>query len=344
MEFDKPVVFEVSISTVSHNSLGGGCFSLLARIINKDAPNFGSAVQKFNIQPHFDDLENCVPGGQLTFSSYKENLKKLPTFTFSRVNHNLTMKYLSKVCLGIDFRRKAAIRDAGSLIENESAILLQAFHFELIVVLDELKKHIKPADDFDLPAFLAWVSSRKDFLPKSNEEAYQLFHYRDAVVQPDITAIERNYVSAMTLNEFWNIIDLISVDALNREDQRRALKALVSCLELESVDKIRSFYNHLANVLYDLDTRNHCEATREFQSDDSWLYLRCYVVARGYKYYHNVLTNSSAMPKEYRSGELLLHVAPEAWAKVTKDEPSNFDVGCAEKGFGSFANQLGWAE
>lgn len=102
---------EISIRTVSHNSGNGGCFGLAAKIINADIPSFGSAINYFEIRPHFDDTHNLTPGGEGSFAAYRQSLKDLPSFTFSRVNRNLTMKYKSKVCKGIDLRRSAAERE-----------------------------------------------------------------------------------------------------------------------------------------------------------------------------------------------------------------------------------------
>lgn len=118
---------EVSIRSVSHNSENGRCFSLAAKIINAEMPSFGSAIKYFEIRPHFDDTHNLTPGGERSFAAYRQSLKDLPSFTFSRVNRNLTMKYKSKVCKGIDLFRSAAERDANSQIENKSAILSEHF-------------------------------------------------------------------------------------------------------------------------------------------------------------------------------------------------------------------------
>jgi|GEM_PF-4657059 len=288
---------EISIRTVSHNSGNGGCFSLAAKIINADIPSFGSAINYFEIRPHFDDTHNLTPGGEGSFAAYRQSLKDLPSFTFSRVNRNLTMKYKSKVCKGIDLRRSAAERDANSLIENKSAILLKAFYAELIVALGELKKQIKPSDDFDLPAFLEWVSSKQNCRPETNEEVYKLSHQPNPTVDNDDPEPDTSYIKAMSAEEFWNVIDLVDTRALDREYQKQAMEPVVGYLELQPVDKIKSFHNHLSEFIYAIDTRKHCEGTRDEHTDDSWLYLRLYVVAQGLKYYRKVLADPSAMPK-----------------------------------------------
>lgn len=297
-------------------------------------PNFGTAIEKLELQPHFDDTENRVGGGTYLFDRHKAKLKTLPSFTFSRRNHNLTMKYLSKVCLGVDLHRKARVRDSDSPIENKSAAILRAFYLELIEALKELRSQIKQTDDFDVEAFLKWVASRIDCLPKTNEKAYQIWSNRTLEIAPTITKVDTSYLTAMTEDEFWNIIDLIDTHRLLEDHSAEAVAPVLGCLELESVDRIKSFYNHLANALYALRTSEHWKAAVENQTDDCFLYLRCFVVARGYKFYQQVRKEPQLISQKDLHCEPLLIVASRAWAKVTKDEPMNFPEDCAQHPLG----------
>lgn len=76
---------KISTLTVSHNSISGGCFSLAAKIIKADIPTFGSAIDYFEIRPHFDGTHNLTTGGEESYAAYRQSLKDLPSFTFSRV-------------------------------------------------------------------------------------------------------------------------------------------------------------------------------------------------------------------------------------------------------------------
>lgn len=82
----------------------------------------------------------------------------------------------------------------------------------------------------------------------------------------------------MNETEFWKIIDLVDQTAMERES-RAAITDIVDELSNQSMAEIRSFYNHLCNALFKLDTRPHFMAT-EAQTDDSFEYQRCYVVGK----------------------------------------------------------------
>src|SRR5581483_9120952 len=99
---------------------------------------------------------------------------------------------------------------------------------------------------------------------------------------------------AMSEAESWKLIEKTDRTALDRGDQERAVKPLLSALKKLSVAKIQSFQNHLTDVLYALDTRAHCNAA-DIVSDDWFLYVRCYVVAQGRTFYEHVLKDPAKM-------------------------------------------------
>jgi hypothetical protein len=340
-------LMQVEIWARSHNSYNGGPFSALGRLITKDMPPFGTAIKKFRIEPYFDDVKNAIPGGEQSFQEYKQSLLELPDTTFSRKNKNLTFRYFSHACLGADFDGKAMPRDAEALVDNDSANIIRAFYAELIVALEDLADELKDSDDFDLDGFLNWLKAIEVRLPDNNAAAYKW--WRGSFERPEEAPTTQEpsafaHKDAMTQDEFWKIMARVDQRALEAEDQHRAARPVTKQLSKLSIDKIKSFHNHLANALFALDTRKHCQASPPDQTDDSFLYLRCYVIGKGRSYYESVLANPSNMPKQDMSFECIMSCAPDAWAIVTNDDSLNWDYNCTEQCFGSFVNEAGWEE
>ncbi|MDR3616026.1 MAG: DUF4240 domain-containing protein [Candidatus Obscuribacterales bacterium] len=340
---------QVYMFVTTHYTMGASIFDVLAFILNQNAPNFGSAVEELKLHPHFDDLENFVPGGDQVFQDYKKRLASLPSIKFSRVNKTLTLKYQSKICMGAELYGNPMQRLFDPQIENKhffeienESSLLKAFCLELAQTLPVLQKTLKPKDDFDLPGFMAWTAGRVEVLPKENQEVSELLSRIYLPAEEVFDAPKRSYLNSMKLDEFWAAIDLVDANALAEEDEESAVQPVIKHLKRLSADKIKSFHNHMSNALYALDTEEHYKAATQPHSDDGFLYLRCYVLAMGRNCYHEVLANPSQMPKDFSSCEYLLNVAAEAWAEVTKDDPLNFDSQFAEKSYETGSNAAAW--
>ena len=126
---------------------------------------------------------------------------------------------------------------------------------------------------------------------------------------------------------FWDLISSVDVVALKRGDEGTALELLrarVADLGLAAID---GFHDRLAQSLYDLDGQAHFDAAGDnADSDDAFLYARCYVVALGRAHHAAVLANPSQMPQTAEEWcEALLYVAPEAWAERTDRDPADYD-------------------
>lgn len=144
----------------------------------------------------------------------------------------------------------------------------------------------------------------------------------------------------MNDRKFWEAIAKIDQDVL--PDEARALQPLIAYLETLDPMELIGFHNQLCKKIYRLDTREHFEAASQNQSDDSFLYLRCYVVGRGKDYFNKVLRNVEETPKEFVCLELLLDVAPDLWRQQKGTDL--IDVCdrrfCVESG----SNDKGWPE
>ena len=88
----------------------------------------------------------------------------------------------------------------------------------------------------------------------------------------------------MTVDGFWKLIARVDRTFLHRGEgyDEAAIRPLVDALAaLEKAD-LQSFQDHLAQVLYDLDGRAYFDASIDAAgTDDSFLYVRCFVVAMG---------------------------------------------------------------
>lgn len=129
----------------------------------------------------------------------------------------------------------------------------------------------------------------------------------------------------MDQSTFWRLIGKIDRDALSDGDEEGAVEPLIEALAEHAEGEIKEFENILAQCLYDLDGRAYADQAGESgQSDDGFLYARCYVVARGKKHYDSVKADPTKMPKSLDEWcESLLYVAQQAWVNATgKDEES----------------------
>lgn len=128
----------------------------------------------------------------------------------------------------------------------------------------------------------------------------------------------------MTDDEFWTFIETkIDRDALNVLDEDDYPDLLMRPLTRElaklNVTEIEAFEEILARALYALDGRLYAaHAGDSGQSDDGFLYCRCWVVAQGKAYYEYVVASPEKMPKTINEWcEPLLYVASNAWAEKT---------------------------
>jgi hypothetical protein len=134
-------------------------------------------------------------------------------------------------------------------------------------------------------------------------------------------------------NNFWAAIESIDKSALNNGQETLAIKPLMKLLSSLSFSELEEFEQHLHEVLFAIDGEDFFNESGE-TSGDSFLYCRCYVVAKGYKFYTEVFQQPALMPnKEF---EVLLYLARKAWAAKTGKEDDdwsfiasiNYETGC----------------
>jgi hypothetical protein len=127
----------------------------------------------------------------------------------------------------------------------------------------------------------------------------------------------------MTDTKFWQLLALIDRSQIGEAlDDDAALAPLVEALALEPEAEIRAFHDHLARVLYRLDGELFAdEAGESKDSNDGFLYARCFVVAQGRTHYDAVLAQPSKMPKTVDGWfEALLSAPHKAWEQRTGEQ------------------------
>jgi len=128
----------------------------------------------------------------------------------------------------------------------------------------------------------------------------------------------------MTIDDFWKLIGHIDRRALRMGEgyEDVALRPLIDALTRLDKSELQSFQDHLAQALYDLDGRAYFDASADAAgSDDSFLYVRCFVVAMGRDVYQRTLRDPAQMPNTIEHWcESLLYAAKLAWEEQTQED------------------------
>ncbi len=125
-------------------------------------------------------------------------------------------------------------------------------------------------------------------------------------------------------NEFWALISLINFQVNTSEIMALPLEAE---LVKRGINEIHLFDQKLTQMLYLLDGPAWMkQAGDSAHSGDGFLYVRCFVVAKGKDYFNAILNNPKKMPKSADAWfEPLLYVAPNAWSQITGNYSSEFE-------------------
>lgn len=90
--------------------------------------------------------------------------------------------------------------------------------------------------------------------------------------------------------------------------------------------ELESFEERLSQCLYALDGRVYADNSGESaDSDDGFLYARCFIVAQGQEHFEATLRNPGLMPKTLDGWcEALLYPHRQAWAGITGNDESEW--------------------
>ncbi|MBP7862672.1 DUF4240 domain-containing protein [bacterium] len=112
----------------------------------------------------------------------------------------------------------------------------------------------------------------------------------------------------MNEDEFWTFISMISQKALLRGEETKAVEKLSNVLTRLSKSELESFQKLFAQMLDRIDDKSYRNECPGSQSDDTFLYARCFVIGRGREHFYKVLHNPKLMPKGEESFEHLLQL------------------------------------
>ena len=131
---------------------------------------------------------------------------------------------------------------------------------------------------------------------------------------------------AMTREDFWRHIEHIERSALLGGDEDSAIAPLERHLTTLDPRELESFEEHLSQCLYALDGQIFADESGESgDSDDAFLYARCFVVAQGRQHFEATLRDPSLMPKTLDGWcEALLYPHRRAWASITGIDESEW--------------------
>lgn len=148
----------------------------------------------------------------------------------------------------------------------------------------------------------------------------------------------------MTRDDFWKLIESIDQAALAEGDENAAIVPLQIRLERLQVGDLESFEEHLSHCLYALDGQVYAhESGESSDSDDGFLYARCYVVAKGRVFYETTLANPAQMPKTLDQWcEALLYPHHRAWSKLTGSDEAEWTFD-ATVSYESGSNKALWS-
>jgi len=126
----------------------------------------------------------------------------------------------------------------------------------------------------------------------------------------------------MTDPEFWHLIALIDVPALDDSREDEAIEPLEAALSLKAESELFAFEEVLSKKLHSIDGEEFADnAGDSGGSDDGFLYARCYVVAKGREFYEAVKADPRRMPKSIEQWcEALLYPHRAAWADQTGND------------------------
>ena len=142
--------------------------------------------------------------------------------------------------------------------------------------------------------------------------------------RPDILRPANARKHLMNEAEFWKLIELIDVHALDDGNEDGAIRPLRDALVEKSEEELFAFEEQLALQLYEIDGEVYADNAGDSSgSDDGFLYARCYVVAKGRKFFDAVKGDPTRMPKSIEQWcETLLYPHRQAWALLTGSDAS----------------------
>ena len=161
-----------------------------------------------------------------------------------------------------------------------------------------------------------------------------------------MTCALAEYARRVTEDQFWTVIGAIDNPAAMNEDRESEIAdGIAGRLRPHGVEALSAFEEHLAEKLYRIDTRAHCDAGGDASnSSDGFLYARCFVVACGREVYEAVATDPRQMPTRSDQWlEPLLFVGANVHAELTGNDIEDWQPE-TRFDYETGSNRDGWPE
>lgn len=151
--------------------------------------------------------------------------------------------------------------------------------------------------------------------------------------------LEKEETSTTEQALFWQLIKKID---WSKDSAEERLKPLLETLKEAEVDTINKFSEQLAQALHRLDGPAYYEVLKSREqgvSADTFLYARCFVVAKGNAFFEMVLQHPEKMMTA-ENFEAILYLTQEAYQQKTGEAYNFFPSVVYE----SFFNEKLWKE
>ncbi len=149
---------------------------------------------------------------------------------------------------------------------------------------------------------------------------------------------QEQHSTQMDTKQFWQLIHKIDWVQPNNTTK---LQPLIDALAQLSIPEIYQFSERLADFLHQLDGPDFAQALEKEElgfSADTFLYARCFAVAKGQAFYEHILAKNTPLAADYL--EQLLYVPSKAYQQKTGKKYSYIP----STNYESFFNQALWGE
>ena len=160
---------QISISAVSYRQLGSHRALSGAWLAPFENPSlsFGTAIEEIAAYAWVRPRNGPLPEFESLYDRFETNFPLVPKIWFRRKKRLVEIAYATRLGAEEDLLGDPCLRLTPSLFREGCE--------ELTTILKLLRKSIKPSDDFDIDAFLAFSDQQLETIPTDNESLELLF-------------------------------------------------------------------------------------------------------------------------------------------------------------------------
>lgn len=168
--------------------------------------------------------------------------------------------------------------------------------------------------------------------------------YQDGEGKPPIFVQAIIDDECMSDIDFFHIVDGY-LDWENQGNDDLVIKPLIEFLKTWGDKLIFAFDDRMSKLLYDLDTKaivDKAYKSKDYFSEDDFLYTRCVALVNGKPFYNGVRNGKRKLNIDLEF-EAILYVPAKAWALLhDKTEDEYYDVHSTPVSYETYSNIEGW--